>query len=71
MSLVEVAQAMVEGAILGSYQFTAYRSEAASGQDVAGMRILIPQKGQLRQVTEGIPAWRRHGRGNRLCPRPL
>ncbi|MDE3052161.1 MAG: leucyl aminopeptidase, partial [Nitrospirota bacterium] len=54
MSLVEVAQAMVEGAILGSYQFTAYRSETASGQDVAGMRILIQQKGQLRQVTEGV-----------------
>jgi len=54
MSLVEVAQAMVEGAILGSYQFTVYRSEAASEHDVAGMRILIPQKGQLRQVTEGI-----------------
>lgn len=54
MSLVEVVQAMVEGAILGSYQFTAYRSEAASGQDVAGMRILIQQKGQLRQVTEGV-----------------
>ena len=54
MSLVEVGQAMVEGAILGSYQFTAYRSEAASGQDVAGMRILIQQKSQLRQVTEGV-----------------
>jgi leucyl aminopeptidase len=38
MSLVEVAQAMVEGAILGNYQFTAYRSEAASGQDVAAGR---------------------------------
>jgi leucyl aminopeptidase len=54
MSLVEVGQAMVEGAILGSYQFTAYRSEAASGQDVARMRILIQQKSQLRQVTEGV-----------------
>ena len=54
MSWVEVAQAMVEGAILGSYQFTVYRSEAASGQDVAEMRILIPKKGQLRQVTEGV-----------------
>src|SRR5207244_1352269 len=54
MSWVEVAQAMVEGAILGSYQFTVYRSEAASGQDVAEMRILIPGKGQLRQVTEGV-----------------
>src|SRR5437016_546586 len=54
MSWVEVAQAMVEGAILGSYQFTVYRSEAASGQDVAEMRILIPRKSQLRQVTEGV-----------------
>ncbi len=54
MSWVEVAQAMVEGAILGSYQFTVYRSEAASGQDVAEMRILAQQKDQLRQVTEGI-----------------
>ena len=54
MSSLEVAQAMVEGAILGSYQFTVYRSEAASGRDVEGMRILIPRKSQLRQVTEGI-----------------
>lgn len=53
-SWMEVAQAMVEGAILGSYQFTVYRSEAASGQDVAEMKILIPQKRQLRQVAEGI-----------------
>ncbi len=54
MSWIEVAQAMVEGAILGSYQFTHYRTEAASGQDVAEMRILAPQKDQLRQVTEGV-----------------
>ncbi len=53
-SSLEVAQAMVEGAILGNYQFTVYRSEAASAQDVEGMTILIPQKGLLRQVTEGI-----------------
>ena len=54
MSSLEVAQAMVEGAILGSYQFTVYRSEPASGQDVAEMKILVPQKDQLRQVTEGV-----------------
>jgi leucyl aminopeptidase len=54
LSWVEVAQAMVEGAILGSYQFTTYRSEAASGQDVTEMKILAPQKDQLRQVTEGV-----------------
>ncbi len=54
MSWIEVTQAMVEGAILGSYRFTVYRSEAVSEQDIEGMRILIPRKGQLRQVTEGI-----------------
>ncbi|MCX5723683.1 MAG: leucyl aminopeptidase, partial [Nitrospirae bacterium] len=54
MTSLDVAQAMVEGAILGSYQFTAYRSEPASEPDVAGMKILIPQQAQLRQVTEGI-----------------
>ena len=54
MSSLEVAQAIVEGAILGSYQFTVYRSETVSGRDVAGMKILIPKKDQLRQVTEGI-----------------
>lgn len=53
-SSLDVAQAMVEGAILGSYQFTVYRSEAASGQDIGGMTILIPKKSQLRQVAEGI-----------------
>jgi leucyl aminopeptidase len=54
MSWVEVAQAMVEGAILGSYQFTVYRTTATSEPDVAGMRILIPQKDRVRQVTEGV-----------------
>ena len=53
MSRVEVAQAMVEGAILGSYQFTVYRTAAAE-HAVKEMKILIPQKGQLKQVTEGI-----------------
>ena len=53
MSSLEIAQAMVEGAILGSYQFTVYRT-AAADHIVEGMKILIPQKGQLRQVTEGI-----------------
>ena len=53
MSSVEVAQAMVEGAILGSYQFTVYRTAAAE-HAVEGMKILIPQKGQLKQVSEGV-----------------
>jgi leucyl aminopeptidase len=54
MSWVEVTQALVEGAILGSYQFTVYRTNATPEHEVAGLRILIPQKDQLRQVTEGV-----------------
>ncbi|MDZ4854423.1 MAG: leucyl aminopeptidase [Nitrospirota bacterium] len=54
MSSLEVAQAMVEGAILGSYQFTVYRTTATPEHTVLGMKILIPEKDQLRQVTEGI-----------------
>ena len=56
MSSLEVAQAMVEGAILGSYQFTVYRSEPASGQDVAEMKILVPQKDQLYRSRKGYGA---------------
>lgn len=52
-SLVDVAQVMVEGAILGSYQFNVYRSESAT-KDVAAMSILASQKSQLRQLAEGI-----------------
>ncbi len=54
VSWIEVAQAMVEGAILGNYRFTVYRSETTSEQDIKGMKILIPRKDQLQEVTEGI-----------------
>lgn len=53
-TLVEVSQAMVEGAILGSYQFTAYRSENTAGKDVRQMTLLAQQKGHVRQLTEGV-----------------
>lgn len=52
-SPVDVAQAMVEGAILGTYQFTVYRSEPAN-RDLSAMAILAAQKTQLRQLSEGI-----------------
>ena len=52
-SLVEVAQVMVEGAILGSYQFNVYRSEPTN-KDVAAMSVLAQQKAQMRQLSEGI-----------------
>jgi leucyl aminopeptidase len=52
-SPMEVAQVMAEGAILGSYQFTVYRSESTN-KDVTALSVLAPQKSQLRQLTEGI-----------------
>lgn len=51
---IELAQAMVEGAILGSYQFTVYRSERPAGKGVTGMTILGASKGHLHQLSEGI-----------------
>jgi leucyl aminopeptidase len=53
-SSVDVAQAMVEGTILGSYQFTAYRSDPPSGRDVASMALLTRRKAQIRQLAEGV-----------------
>jgi leucyl aminopeptidase len=53
-SFVEVAQAMVEGAILGSYQFSVYRSERVAGGEVGAMSILASQRGPIRQLSEGI-----------------
>lgn len=52
-SLLDVGQAMVEGAILGSYEFIAYRSDNVAVK-VEEMALLAQQKGQLRQLTEGI-----------------
>ena len=47
MSWVEVAQAMVEGAILGSYRFTVYRSEAVSEARHHGDEHSDPWKGSV------------------------
>lgn len=54
VSPIDVGQTMTEGAILGSYQFTAYRSDAQTAKDVKAMTILAPQKDRLRQLSEGI-----------------
>jgi leucyl aminopeptidase len=53
-SAIEVAQAMAEGAVLGTYQFNIYRSEGAPGKDLEQMTILAPQKSQLSDLSEGI-----------------
>jgi leucyl aminopeptidase len=52
--LLEVAQAMAEGAILGSYQFNIYRSDMAPGKDVEQMTLLAPETSQVRDLSEGI-----------------
>lgn len=51
---LDVAQAMTEGAILGNYQFTAYRSDNGTPTNVERMTILTQQKIQLRPLSEGI-----------------
>lgn len=54
VTVVEAAQAMAEGAILGSYQFTTYRSDAAPATDVRAMRLLLADKGDLKPAGEGV-----------------
>ncbi|MBX3237607.1 MAG: leucyl aminopeptidase [Nitrospiraceae bacterium] len=54
-SPLDLAQTMAEGAILGSYQFTAYRSEnGAKPSEVERMTIYSSQRVQQRQLVEGI-----------------
>jgi leucyl aminopeptidase len=51
----DVAQALAEGAILGDYQFTAYRSANGTKPiDVERMTIYTSQAALLPQITEGI-----------------
>lgn len=51
----DVAQAMAEGAILGNYQFTAYRSPNGSKPvDVERVTIHTSQASLLSQINEGI-----------------
>jgi leucyl aminopeptidase len=53
-SPVDVAQAMVEGAILGGYQFNEYRSERGSGHDVDSMTLSARDKSESRDLSEGV-----------------
>jgi leucyl aminopeptidase len=39
---------------LGSYQFTAYRSDGVSGKDVKGMSLLAAQTSEVKSIAEGI-----------------
>jgi leucyl aminopeptidase len=52
---LDVAQAMTEGAILGTYQFTEYRSDnGGRPPDVERMTMYSAQRIQLRQLSEGV-----------------
>ena len=55
-SALEVAQAMTEGAILGGYQFTAYRSNNSGDEvkDVERMTVIEARAGRMDDVKEGI-----------------
>ena len=51
----DVAQALTEGAILGNYQFTAYRSpNGTKPVDVERLTIYTSQASLLPEITEGI-----------------
>ena len=53
-SVVELAQALVEGAILGTYQFTEYLSEKKAGaKPVARLTVLAGDAWQMDDLKEG------------------
>ncbi len=53
-SAVELAQALVEGAILGTYQFTEYLSDKKAGaKQVARLTVLATDSRQLTDLKEG------------------
>ncbi|MDH5641382.1 MAG: leucyl aminopeptidase, partial [Nitrospira sp.] len=53
-TLIDVAQAIAEGAILGSYQFTAYRTSGTVGHDVKAMTLLASRQSDTRPLSEGV-----------------
>jgi leucyl aminopeptidase len=54
-AVLELAQAMTEGAILGGYQFTVYRSNSSEEpKDVDTMTVIEPRTDTARAVKEGV-----------------
>ncbi|MBM4125490.1 MAG: leucyl aminopeptidase, partial [Nitrospira sp.] len=54
-SAIEIAQAMVEGAILGSYQFTAYRSnDRETSKPLEHITVVTSRAGALRDMQQGV-----------------
>lgn len=53
--VLDVVQALVEGTVLGNYQFTAYRSDnGVKPIDVERLSLCTSQRSQLVHITEGI-----------------
>ncbi len=54
-STIELAQAMTEGAILGNYQFTVYRSnQSDEPKALQRMTVLDPRADQLADIKQGV-----------------
>lgn len=54
-SAIDIAQAMVEGAVLGSYQFNVYRSEnRAEAKNLARMAVITSRAEELDDLKEGV-----------------
>jgi leucyl aminopeptidase len=54
-SATETAQAMIEGAILGSYRFTEYRSNNSEEPKPLGhLTVVEPQAGKLNDIRQGV-----------------
>jgi leucyl aminopeptidase len=52
---LELAQAMAEGALLGLYQFTEYRTDQnGAGKTVSAMNLIDPRKDRLAKLKEGV-----------------
>jgi leucyl aminopeptidase len=52
---LDIAQAIAEGAILGAYQFTEYRSDNGSKPlDLEQLNLYCTQRQQIKQLAEGI-----------------
>src|SRR5688572_93302 len=53
-SFTELAQAMVEGAVLGGYQFAVYRSDnKEEPKDLEGMTVVETRGGKVSEIKEG------------------
>lgn len=50
----DIAQVMTEGAVLGTYQFTAYRRDGAAENTVKTLTLLATDKSDVRTLSEGV-----------------